>query len=282
MKIGLVLEGGGMRGLYTVGVLDALMEQEIWVDEVVGVSAGACNGVSYVSRQLGRGVKVNLDYLGDKRYLSWSNFWHTRSLFGMDFIFQEIPDRLVPFDYCAFQKSPCDFWAGVTDVQTGDPVYFGKEDLVNNSQVLRASSAIPVFSPMVPYKGGLYLDGGTSAPIPIQKALADGCDRLLVVLTRERSYVKGPEKFRWIYRRVFRSYPAMVQVLDKRHEIYNATLEQLHVLEKEGRALVLAPKASLRLSRFEKDRNKLLQAHAQGHDQVLEQLERIRTFCQGV
>ncbi len=281
MKIGLVLEGGGMRGLYTVGVLDALMEQGLRVDEAVGVSAGACNGVSYVSQQKGRGLQVNLDYLGDKRYLSWSNFFHTRSLFGMDFIFEEIPDRLIPFDYQAFQRDPCDFWAGVTDVETGLPVYFGKADLVDNSRVIRASSAIPVFSPMVEYKGGRYLDGGTSAPIPLDKALEDGCDRLLVVLTRERSYVKQPEKFRWVYRWVFRRHPAMVQALDRRHQVYNQALEQLRQLEGEGRALVIAPKESLGLSRFEKNRERLLAAYREGLEQTKGQMGEILSFCQG-
>lgn len=257
MKTGLVLEGGGMRGLYTVGVLDALDKQDITFDYVIGVSAGACNGASFVSGQKGRNYRVNTEYLGDKRYVSMQNYIRTGSMFGMDFIFDEIPHHLDPFDYEAFQSSGCEFTVGVTDVATGKPAYFGKEDMQNNCTILRASSSIPGFAPMIPYQDKLYLDGGTSDPIPAKKAIEDGCDKLVVVLTRDRTYRKKPQKFRSIYKRLFRKYPRMTLALDVRHQIYNDQLKYVHKLESEGKALIIAPTEPLTVSRFEKAPEKL-------------------------
>lgn len=263
-KVGLVLEGGGMRGLYTTGVLDWFIDKRITTDYVIGVSAGACHGVSYVSQQRGRSYRVNTNYLGDKRYVSFSNYIKTKSLFGMDFIFDEIPHQLEPFDYDAFLASPSEYVTGVTDVATGQPVYFGKDALQYDSTVLRASSSIPVFSPIVEYEGGKYLDGGTSDPIPVRKALADGCDKVIIVLTRERGYVKTPEKFRFWYKRMFKHYPEMIRLLDRRHEIYNETLQYVAELEREGKAIVIAPSSPITISRFEKNLDKLEDIYRMG------------------
>lgn len=256
-KIGLVLEGGGMRGLYTIGVLDYFIDQQVMTDYVIGVSAGACHGVSYVSQQRGRSYRINTNYISDKRYVSFSNYVKTKSIFGMDFIFDEIPHKLELFDYEAFLSSSCEYVTGVTDVNTGQPYYFGKDDLNYDSTVLRASSSIPVFSPIVNYKGGKYLDGGTSDPIPVRKALEDGCDKVIIVLTRERGYKKSPEKFRFVYKKLFKDYPEMIHLLDKRHEIYNETLRYVHELEREGKAIVIAPSSPITISRFEKNMDKL-------------------------
>ena len=258
MKTGLVLEGGGMRGLYTVGVLDALMEQRFRPDYVIGVSAGAGTGISFVSNQKGRAYRVSVEYLADKRYISLSNFLKTKSVFGMDFIFDEIPQKLDLFDYESFLSNPCEFVAGVTDVRTGRPAYFGKQPTMEQEcRVLRASSSIPLFSPIVDYEGGLYLDGGTSDPIPVRNALADGCDRVVVVLTRDRGYEKPPEGHRRLYARAFREYPEMVRLLDTRHVLYNETRRFLFGLEQEGKAVVVAPSVPLTVGRFEKKREAL-------------------------
>lgn len=196
MKIGLVLEGGGMRGLYTAGVLDGLTDAHWLPDYVVGVSAGADNAASYLSGQRGRNFRINTDYLKDKRYLSVHNFLRTKSLFGMDFIFHEIPNKLDPFDYKAFASCPCAFEVGVTEVETGKTAFLGREPMEKGDfSALRASSSIPVFSPIVEIDGKKYLDGGTSDPIPVRRALEWGCDRVVVVLTRERGYRKKPEGF---------------------------------------------------------------------------------------
>lgn len=272
-KIGLVLEGGGMRGLYTAGILDALLDNGVQMDYGAGVSAGACNGVSYVSGQRGRSFRVNTEFLKDPRYLSFHSFLKTRSLFGMDFIFREIPERLIPFDYDAFLASSCEFHIGVTDVRTGKPRYFDKSHMNRQCTVLMASSSLPLFSPPVEYEGKLYLDGGVTDPIPVKKALADGCDKVIVILTRPRGFIKKPEAHRGLYTRLLKKWPAMVRALDMRHDVYNQTLLALGRLELEGRALVLAPSKALSVSRFEKKLPNLKQAYDLGYADCLEAME---------
>ena len=281
MKIGLVLEGGGMRGLYTAGVLDGLTDARWMPDYVVGVSAGAGNAASYLSGQRGRNLRINTGYLKDKRYLSFRNFLRTKSLFGMDFIFNEIPNMLDPFDYQAFADCPCAFEVGVTDVKTGKPAYLDKKTMEQGDfTALRASSSIPVFSPIVKLGKGAYLDGGTSDPIPVERAFQWGCGRVVVVLTRERGFQKKPEGFRQVYKRVFRRYPQMIHTLDIRHQVYNQTLENLDGLERQGKALVIAPKEPLGVGRFEKDKDKLTAVYRLGLGQTSAMMNRIRAFTE--
>ena len=179
MQAGLVLEGGGMRGLYTAGVLEYFMEKDLYFPYNIGVSAGACMAASYLSRQKGRNKRVNLDFVEDKRYISFSNFIRKREIFGMDFIFDEIPNRLVPFDMDTFRESPEEFVIVTTDCETGEAVYYDKtnhgDDLV---KLLRASSSLPFVASSVEYKGRHLLDGGIVDPIPIKKAQADGYEKM--------------------------------------------------------------------------------------------------------
>lgn len=278
MKTGLVLEGGGMRGVYTTGALDCFQDNGLTFDYVIGVSAGACHATSYLSGQRGRSFQINVEYSQDKRYISLGNYLRTKSVFGMDFIFHEIPDRLLPFDYEAMSKNPTEFVVGVTDVLTGQPFYFTnpKTDMVNT--VVAASSAIPIFSPMVEIEGKQYLDGGTTDPIPVKKSLEDGCDKVVVILTRPRGYQKQPEGFRKIYRRKFKKYPAMAEALDRRHEIYNDTLKFIETLEKEGRAIVLAQTSPIPIGRFEKDPAKLRALYELGMKDAANRLDEIRAL----
>ena len=279
MKTGLVLEGGGMRGLYTMGVLDALMEYDIWTDYVIGVSAGACSGTSYVSKQQYRNYNINLNYSKDKRYLSIQNFIKTQSVFGMDFIFHEIPMKLDPFDYETFLRNPIEFCVGVTDMQTGKPVYFGKQK--NGEEeclVIRASSSIPMFAPPVEFQGKKYLDGGTSDPIPFKRALLDGCKKLIIVRTRDRSYRKTPENAHNIYARTFRDTPGMIDCIDNRHIVYNHQVECTDRLERAGQAMIFAPAQPVKLSRFESDMRKLDVLYQEGWSQVEQRLDSLRSF----
>lgn len=277
-KIGLVLEGGGMRGLFTAGVLDFFIDRNIDFPYIIGVSAGVCHGTSFVTKQRGRTRDINIDNIRDKRYVSFQNFLKTGSLFGMDFIFDEIPNKLYPFDFDAFNSSKTEFITGVTDVHTGKPKYFGREYYKWINTIARASSSIPLFSPIVDFEGGQYLDGGTSDPIPVRKALADGCDKVVTILTRDRSFVRKPEKFRWIYRRAFRNYPEMVRCLDERHKVYNSTRSFLWDLEKQGKAFVIAPPTPVTISRFERNKSKLLELYKQGYDTAAELAEKLNDF----
>ena len=278
MKIGLVLEGGGMRGLYTIGVLDAMADNQMEVDYVIGVSAGACNGVSYVSGQRGRSYRVNLTYSTDKRYLSFQNLVKTGSLFGMDFVFEEIAHKLDPFDYDAFLASPMEFVTGITDVETGKTAYFPKEAMRYDTTLLRASSAIPLFSPMVNFKGRNYLDGGTTDPIPVRKALEDGCDKVIVVLTRQWDYVKKPQSLQVAYSRAFHKYPEMVRALKRRHEVYNETRRYVAELCEVGTAFVICPQDLLGMDRFEKNKEKLDAVYQNGYKDFVRKQRALQHF----
>lgn len=191
-ETGLVLEGGGMRGVYTAGVLEYFLEQDLSFPYVIGVSAGACNAASYLSKQKGRNRIVNVDYVTDPRYISWRNFFKSRQFFGMDFIFDEIPNKLVPYHFEEFYKNQSEFVIGTTDCHTGKPVYFNRKDYGKDVlKVLKASSSLPFISPEVDFNKRVLLDGGISDPIPIKKAQQDGYKKNIVILTRNRAIPKS-------------------------------------------------------------------------------------------
>lgn len=272
MKTGLVLEGGGLRGIYTVGVLDVMMEQGLFPDYAVGVSAGAANAVSYLSGQKGRGYRVNMEYLGDKRYMSLSNLIRKRSLFGMDLIFDEIPNSLDVLDYDAIQRSPIEFYTGVTSCEDGRALYFGKEYLTHDCNLLCASASIPILSQPVEIDGIPCVDGGVADPIPVQKALDDGCDQIIAVLTQPRGYRQSPMRMRPAYHRMLRRYPRLVQTLDRRHTVYNACLAQLEQLEHCLRAFVIAPSRPLPTSWMCKDPARMQETYEIGRKDAVEAL----------
>ena len=253
-KTGLVLEGGGMRGVYTSGVHEYLLEKEIYYPYVVGVSAGASNSCNYIARQKGRGKRVNLKYLSDWRYMGLRSLIFKGSYFGLDFLFGDIPERIDPFDYDAFYSTPGIFKIGATNCLTGKTDYFEKHDAQGLLHI-KASCSLPLLSPVVMIDEVPYLDGGIGSPIPVQKALDDGCEHVVVVLTQPEGYRKTPlsKQTRFLYRAAYRKYPKLVRTLEARHQNYNDSLELVAKLEREGRATVIRPDGSLKLSRFEKD-----------------------------
>lgn len=174
---------------------------------------------------------------------------------------EKFQKKLDPFDYNAFFSSPTNFFAGTTDVETGKPVFWGKENIDENLAVIKASCALPVMATMVPIQGRPYLDGGVSAPIPFQKALDDGCEHLIIVLTQPRGYQKQPQSMRGIYRAWYRKYPALVQAINNRHLVYNNSLVKIAQLEKEGLATIIAPDAPLTADRFGKDKDALIDSY---------------------
>ena len=276
-KLGLVLEGGGMRGSYTLGILDVFLENKVYFPYVIGVSAGSCNAASYGSRQHGRGQRICEKYIPDKRYLSLGNlFGRERSLFGMNFLFEEVPAKLEPFDFEAFYSTGARTVIGVTDVVTGRPRYVENPPRETLNTYFRASSSIPLFSPIVEVDGLKLLDGGTSDPIPYEEALRH-CDKVVVVLTRTRDYVKSSAPGLPVYRRVLRDYPNMVETVRTRHDLYNAQRERLDQLEKEGRALVFYPD-SMNVDVFEKKPEKLHALYEQGRAQAEARLDELSAF----
>lgn len=266
-KTGLVLEGGGMRGVYTSGVHEYLLDQGIHYHYVVGVSAGASNSCTYVARQKGRGRRVNLDYLKDWRYMSLRSLLFKGSYFGLDFLFDDIPNRLDIFDYETFYSAPGIFRIGATNCVTGQADFFDKHELTVGLKHIKASCSLPLLSPIVEISGTPYLDGGVAEPIPVRKALADGCDHVVVVLTQPPGYRKAATggKTNLLYRAAFKKYPALVHALETRHQQYNDTLAFVEELERQGKATVIRPDGSLKLHRFEKDTTVLGALFDQGY-----------------
>ena len=276
-RVGLVLEGGGMRGSYTLGILDVLLEEKLYFPYVIGVSAGACNAASYASRQRGRGQRIVERFLPDRRYLSFGNLLRKgHSMFGMDFIFDEIPAKHELFDYDTFYAAGTRMVIGVTDVVTGSARYVENPPREVLNDYFRASSSIPLFSPIVTVEGGRYLDGGTSDPIPFDEALRH-CDKVVVVVTRPRGYVKSPAPALCVYRRALQAYPNMVETVRVRHEVYNAQLRRLKELEREGRALVFYPE-QMDVDVFEKKPERLHAVYEMGVQDAKSRLDELRAF----
>ena len=250
MKTGLVLEGGAMRGIYTAGVLDVFLEQEIHFDGVIGVSAGALHGCSFVSEQKGRSLRYFKKYRNDKHFMSWWSFLHTGEVVGKQFCYHDIPERLDPFDYEAFVRSDTDFYATCTNVETGKAEYIKITDMLSQVDAMRASASMPYVSKIVDYNGMKLLDGGCADSIPVEAFYKMGYARLVVVLTREAGFVKKSENAKMAEIR-YHKYPEFVQALQNRHVVYNHSLEVLKEMERAGRAFVIQPDKKLDISRME-------------------------------
>jgi predicted patatin/cPLA2 family phospholipase len=279
-----VLEGGGMRGAYTAGVLDAFLDQGVGFSYVIGVSAGANAGADYVTGQRERNHKMFVDLAADPRYAGLFNLLRERSWFGMRFLFETAPDELVPFDYEAFHRSSRTFVVAATDCDTGQPVYFRHHDHDPRwfiHTVHRASCSLPILSPPVTIDGRRYLDGGVSDPIPIDRSIADGNPRNVVVLTRNAGYRKDPPLFDLPARLALARYPGVQRAVRRRVAVYNACLDRLAALERAGRVFILRPVKPLTVGRMERDVNKLDALYHQGYDETLERLAALRVWVAG-
>lgn len=267
-KIGIVLEGGGMRGIYTAGVLDFFINKNIYFPYVIGVSAGACHALNYLSGQKGRDKDIALKFLGDKRYLSFRNLIRTGEIFGFDFIFGELSEKLLPFDYEAFENSKQELVVGVTNCITGQCEYFYKSKTSTDEilKVVRASSSLPFISKEVIINGKAYMDGGISSSIPLKKAIDDGCEYNIVVLTRNKGYRKKPSKLtRKLSKLKYRNFRGLSKAVGERYKKYNSELEFVENMEKEGKVFVIRPQKHINVSRVEKDKNKIFQLYKQGY-----------------
>lgn len=267
-KIGIVLEGGGMRGIYTAGVLDFFINKNIYFPYVIGVSAGACHALNYLSGQKGRDKDIALKFLGDKRYLSFRNLIRTGEIFGFDFIFGELSEKLLPFDYETFEKSKQELVVGVTNCVTGQCEYFYKSKTSTDEilKVVRASSSLPFISKEVIINGKAYMDGGISSSIPLKKAIDDGCEYNIVVLTRNKGYRKKPSKLtRKLSKLKYRNFRGLSKAVGERYKKYNSELEFVEHMEKEGKVFVIRPQKHINVSRVEKDKNKIFQLYKQGY-----------------
>lgn len=243
-KTGLVVEGGGMKCAYNAGILDAFLDNGIEFSYCIGVSGGAGNVASFLAGQRGRNLRFFTEYIHAPEYFGLKSLIRTGNLFGLQYIYGELTNSTGkdPLDFPAIMKNPAKYEVAATNALTGKAKYFGKEDMKQDDyRPIMASCAIPVACRPVEIKGIPYYDGGIADAIPIGRALEEGCDRLVVILSKQRDYIRKPQGMRFLYSRVCRQYPKIVEEIDNRHITYNQNLQEVFRLEREGRAFVFAP-----------------------------------------
>ena len=283
MKTGMVLEGGAVRTIYSTGVCDALLTRSLMTDYVIGVSAGIAYGVSYVSRQPRRNLDIMVNYINDKRYMGLGNLLRrdNRAYFGLEFVYSTIPNQLVPFDYDTFAAYPGEVEAVVTNLDTGAAEYFPLDRRDDKFKLLQATCALPFLFPVFHIQGRPCMDGGAADAIPYERAFAKGCDRVIVVLTREREYVRRPEKLQPLIDLAYRKYPKFCDTMRRRADAYNEARQKLFRREREGRALVFTPTSTEGFHRTERDVDKIKALWKDGWDQGLARLDEAEAFLKG-
>ena len=282
-KHALVLEGGAMRGLFSAGVMDVLMENDIHFDGIAGVSAGAAFGCNYKSRQPGRVLRYNLRFCRDRRYCSWYSRLTTGDLFGADFCYRRLPDELDVFDTAEYDRDPMEYFVVCTDVLTGKPFYRACPAADHTCyQWMRASASMPLVSQIVfPEPGGRgYLDGAISDSIPLRFMEQRGYEKSVVVLTQKPDYCKTPQRGMFLLRKLLKKYPALITALENRHTMYNETLSYIRKRAAEGAVLVIQPQEDLPLGRICHDPEKLRAAWETGRKTALHQLDELRAFLE--
>ncbi|MBR3969756.1 MAG: patatin family protein [Ruminococcus sp.] len=279
MKYGLVMEGGAMRGLFTAGVTDVLMENGITFDGAVGVSAGACFGCNYKSGQRGRAIRYNLRFCRDKRYCSVYSLLRTGDMFGAEFCYHTMPDELDIFDYDEYNRNPMEFYVVCTDVETGKPVY-KRLNTANYEELewIRASASMPLASRIVEIDGRKLLDGGISDSIPLGFMERHDYDRNIVILTQPRDYEKKDSKSFSLIKRAYKNYPALVKTYENRPKMYNEQLKSIRQSESEGKAYVIAPPAPLPIGHVEHNPDKLLEVYRIGRNTAMKYMDEIIEF----
>ena len=279
MKKGLILEGGAMRGMFTAGIIDVLMENGIRFDGLIGVSAGAVFGCNYKSWQIGRVLRYNTEYCRDPRYCSFRSLIKTGNLFGKDFCYRELPEELDIFDKRAFENNPMEFYVTCTDVITGKPVYKKLDKVDENCyEWMRASASLPLVSTVVEVDGFKLLDGGISDSVPIKYFESIGYDQNIVVLTQPEGYLKSKNKLIPLIKLKLRKYPGMVNAMVHRHQMYNDTLNYIAEKEKKGDIIVIRPEAPLPVGRTEKNPVNLRTAYESGRNAAEKNLIKIMHF----
>lgn len=263
---GLVLEGGGLRGVFTCGVLDCFMDYGIRFPFTVGVSAGACNGLSYMSGQRGRAKASNIDLMDEHHYIGLRYLFTQRCIMDFKLLFEDFPERIIPYDYDAYFSNPDRFVMVTTDCLTGKAEYL--EEKASSSRVMdivRASSSLPFVSPVTYVDGVPMLDGGIVDSIPVEYAMHQGYEKLVVVLTRNKGYRKKESKMR-LAKVFYRQYPNLQKALSERNAVYNNTMDMIERLEEEGRIIAIRPLRPVEVGRMEKDTAKLTALYQEGYD----------------
>ena len=279
MKKGLVLEGGAMRGMFTAGVIDVMMENGIEYDGIIGVSAGAAFGCNYKSKQIGRVIRYNMKFCNDKRYSGIRSLLKTGNIYNTDFAYGEVPLKHEVFDFDTYQNDPTDFYVVCTDVETGEAVYHiygGKDD--HGFDWIRASASMPMVSQIVEIDGQKLLDGGIADSIPVRYFETIGYDKTIVVLTQPEHYQKKPNRLMPLIRLKYKKYPKLAEAMEKRHLVYNQTLAYIEEQEKLGKLFVIRPPHKLQIGKVEKDPSKLKEIYDIGRETVAPQVLAIKEF----
>ncbi len=279
MKTGLVLEGGGMRGLFSAGVMDVMMEHGIRYDGIVGVSAGATFGCNYKSHQPGRVLRYNVRFKDDPRYMGWRSLFRTGDLVGAEFGYHTMPKELDVFDWETYSKDPSEFHVVCTDVVTGKPVYHRIDEMDDEGlEWLRASASMPVVSKPVNIRGQLLLDGGISDSIPLHYFQGIGFRRNVVVLTQPKGFYKRKTKLMPLFHLFMRRYPAIIRDMARRHLMYNEELSYLEEQERLGNILLIYPQDTLPIGRTEQKEEKMRRVYSMGRQKAEEMLQAIKDF----
>ena len=279
MKKGLILEGGAMRGMFTAGVIDVMMENGIDFDGAIGVSAGAAFGCNYKSKQVGRVIRYNMKYCADRRYSGIGSLIKTGNIFSTDFAYGEVPLKYDVFDFETYQSNPMDFYVVCTDIETGKAVYHnygGKDD--HCFDWIRASASMPIVSQIVDIDGRKLLDGGIADSIPVKYFEELGYRKNVVVLTQPENYQKKRNRLMPLIRLKYRRYPKLVETMANRHLVYNAALDYIKDRERQGALFVIRPKEKLKIGKVEKNPDKLKEVYDIGRETAAAQIQAIKDF----
>lgn len=279
-KVGLVLEGGGMRGMYTAGVLDVFMENGLLFDGVIGVSAGALNGSSYISQQIGRTIRYNVKFAKDDRYISWKSFFKTGNICDKEFCFNELPNKHSYFDFDTFKEVAkfTPFYVVCTNLETGKAEYIRCHDMKKDMEYLRASASLPLVSKPSEIGGRKLLDGGTADSVPISQFIKMGFKKNIVILTRPEGYLKKKDSAMPILKRVYKEYPNYIQSSMTRHINYNESMKKLEILTEKKEAYIIRPSRNIKIGRLEKDADKLKKMYKLGRYDAAKKLSDIKAF----
>lgn len=282
MKLGMVFEGGANRTIFSCGVMDVFLEEELMPDYFIGVSAGIAYGVSYLSGQKGRNLEVMEKYMADKRYMGMRHLLNRKekAYYNTKFVFDQVPNELLSFDYDAFACYEGKVEAAVTNLHTGKAEYLEVPRGRNMKDTLVASCSLPILFPPVKIGKHYYLDGGIADSVPYEHALHEGCDKLIVALTRPRDYVKKEEKAIRLTNHLYKKYPKVVEALNLRAERYNECMKQLAKLEQDGKVFVIAPKDTYGVGRTETNTVKLRRLYEEGYEIAKAQMEPLKKYLQ--
>ena len=280
-KIGLVVEGGGMKCAYNAGILDVFLDHQITFDYCIGVSGGAGNVASFVAGQRGRNIRFFTEHIHSPQYFGVKSLLKTGNLFGLQYIYGDLTNSTGkdPLDFPAIMRNPAEYEVAATNAVTGEAEYFGKEDMKQDDyRPIMASSAIPAACLPVEINGVSYYDGGISDAIPVRRALEKGCDRIVVILSKQRDYVRKPQGMRFLYSTLCRKYPKIIEDIDRRHITYRENLQEVFDLEKEGKAFVFAPSEHVKVGTYSMDEKTERILYDLGMKDFAEQQEELKDF----